>query len=368
MNLNRVPLRPQPRDHKPLQIGNASDGIDAAGFTLSPNIADIEFERNFFLSLGWPFSVVQELEQNARTAKVGLIQAAIASGALNAPEFYDRLSRFLSFANGREHYRVHLPGAPSAVWLLLERPVPLAAGDAGVVALNGQSFSIPRLIALSRMLGARRRHLKLVTRQDLIDAVTRSYGRVLVARAVAGLMKERPQWSAKSGLAPWQRYFGAICAGLATGAVAFAPEEVLTLAALLFSLFFLFAMALRLAAILSVVFPDVNHAPPPLLTDAELPRYTVFVPLFKEVEILPHLAEALARLDYPGIMAQTPEGNHRSLLAFGKAARDGGPRGGRLLQRFFPDNNMYWIVVWYPLYRVGIFDAGCDVHPYERGT
>lgn len=32
---------------------------------------------------------------------------------------------------------------------------------------------------------------------------------------------------------------------------------------------------------------------------AELPRYTVFVPLFKEVEILPHLAKALRNLDYP---------------------------------------------------------------------
>ena len=30
-----------------------------------------------------------------------------------------------------------------------------------------------------------------------------------------------------------------------------------------------------------------------------MPRYTVFVPLFKEVEILPHLAKALAELDYP---------------------------------------------------------------------
>jgi hypothetical protein len=40
--------------------------------------------------------------------------------------------------------------------------------------------------------------------------------------------------------------------------------------------------------------------------DADLPVYTVLVPLFREAEVLPILADALKRLDYPGITAQTP--------------------------------------------------------------
>ncbi len=50
---------------------------------------------------------------------------------------------------------------------------------------------------------------------------------------------------------------------------------------------------------LSLAFPEAEARKPQALSDAELPRYTVFVPLFKEVEILPHLAKALANLDYP---------------------------------------------------------------------
>jgi cellulose synthase/poly-beta-1,6-N-acetylglucosamine synthase-like glycosyltransferase len=52
-------------------------------------------------------------------------------------------------------------------------------------------------------------------------------------------------------------------------------------------------------AVLSLAFPRREKTKRRLLSDAELPRYTVFVPLFKEVKILPHLAKALAKLDYP---------------------------------------------------------------------
>ncbi len=264
-----------------------------------PGGFDFEIERSFFAAQGWPPHLIRELEAEARNANVGLIQAAIASGALNAADFYAKLSQMLSFAGSNAPYRVHLPAAPSKAWLMLERPIALAAEDGGIVALNGQSFSIPRLIALSHKLGAKRSRLKLLTRQELIDAVTLAQGKVIVGRAVAGLIKARPQWSAKTGLAPWQAYAGAIGAGLMLGAVSVAPRQALTLTGFLLSLFFLLAILLRLAAVISLIFPARRHPAPPLLSDAELPRYTVFVPLFKEVEILPHLAKALSDLDYP---------------------------------------------------------------------
>ena len=168
-----------------------------------------------------------------------------------------------------------------------------------VVALNGQNFSISRLIALSQQLGQKRQHLKLITRQELIDSVTHSYGRVLVGRAVAGLMKARPDWSAKTGLAAWQVHWSAVAAGLVTGALIVAPRMAMEASALCLSLFFLLAIALRFAAVLNLAFPKEEPEKRRLLGDAELPRYTVFVPLFKEVAILPCLARALAQLDYP---------------------------------------------------------------------
>lgn len=302
MSLDYVPIHSLSPDHNPGQNRNASEWSSAAGSILQPDAptsSDIDFERNFFLSMGWPRHAIEELEKQALSAKVDLFQAAIASGMLKASEFYDRLSRTLSFAGSQAPYRVQLPAAPSKAWLLIERPVPLAGQGAPAVAINGQSFSMHQLIALSAKLGEKSRHLKLITRQELIDSVTRSYGRVLVGRAVAGLMKARPEWSAKTGPARWQVHAGAISTGLALGALIAAPGEAAALGALLLSLFFLLATALRLAALLSLAFPQAQARKPRLLTDAELPRYTVFVPLFKEVQILPHLAEALEKLDYP---------------------------------------------------------------------
>jgi hypothetical protein len=289
-------------DHRPGQNGNASDwrylAEPASRFEHDIG-SEIDLERNFFLSIGWPLHVIADMELQARKAKVGLIHTAIASGRLKASELYDWLSRMLAFAGGQTPYRVHLPSAPSQAWLLIERPEPLAAEDAPIVALNGQNFSISRLISLSRQLGQKRQHLKLITRQELIDSVTHSYGRVLVGRAVGGLMKARPDWSAKTGLAAWQVHWSAIAAGLVTGALIVAPRMTMEVCALSLSLFFLLAIALRFAAVLNLAFPDAERKKQRLLSDAELPRYTVFVPLFKEVEILPHLAKALAKLNYP---------------------------------------------------------------------
>ena len=268
---------------------------------MGPDAAKADFERAVLRSLGGAPQLIRELETEARHARVSLIQAAIASGAFKASDVYDRVSSMLSLAGGGAPGRVHLPSAPDKTWLLLERPVPLAAHGDDVVAINGQTFSTQTLLALSAKLGEKRRRLKLVTRQELIDLVTRSHGRVLVARAVAGLMKARPDWSAKTGLALWQVYFGTIVSGLLLGAVGFAPRETLALAAFGLSLFFLLAILLRLGAVLNLAWPvrGTEENELPLLSDSELPRYTIFVPLFKEVEILPHLARALQELDYP---------------------------------------------------------------------
>ena len=300
IDFDRPEAGPPEGKHKPAENGGASRWRFHSPFS-GAHTPKGDFERAVLQSLGCSSGLVQGLESQARHARVGLIQAAIASGALKASDVNERLSEMLSFARGDAPYRVHLPSAPGETWLLLTRPVPLAAEGEDVIALNGQMFSIQTLMALSEKLGEKRKRLKLVTRQELIDSVSRCHGRVLVGRAVAGLMKARPDWSAKTGLVLWQVYFGAIASGLVMGALAFAPRETLVLSSIGLSVFFLLAIALRFAAIVSLAFPSrgKSETAPPLLSDADLPRYTVFVPLFKEVEILPHLARALRGLDYP---------------------------------------------------------------------
>ena len=300
IEFDRVALRSFGRDHNLSQNHGASGCLSQPPLS-APGVSKVDFESAVLRSLRCPPKIIRRLESQAREARVNLLQAAIASGVYRAGDVYEHLSRKLALAHGGAPCRLRLPSAPDQAWTLLEKPVPLAAHEEDVVALNGQTFSMQTLVTLAVKLGEKRKRLKLVTRQELIDMVTRSHGRVLVGRAVAGLMKAHPDWSAKTGLASWQIYFGAIATGLPLGALAFAPRETLTLGAVALSLFFLLAIVLRVAAVVSLLAPTPGQKQrlPPLLSDAELPRYTVFVPLFKEVEILPHLAKALRSLDYP---------------------------------------------------------------------
>jgi cellulose synthase/poly-beta-1,6-N-acetylglucosamine synthase-like glycosyltransferase len=158
-----------------------------------------------------------------------------------------------------------------------------------------------KLVTLAVRLGKKRERLALLTRQALINSLSKSYGGALAKNAAHGLVHARPNWSAKMGLAAWQAAFGAIALGLFLGAFGVAPRETLSLGAIILTHFFLLAIVLRMAAALNLLFPQPrkkNLEGPPL-SDADLPRYTVFVPLFQEAEILPHLARALSELDYP---------------------------------------------------------------------
>jgi hypothetical protein len=44
--------------------------------------------------------------------------------------------------------------------------------------------------------------------------------------------------------------------------------------------------------------------------DRELPTYTVIVALYREAAAVKGLVAALRRLNYPGIMAQTPQAHY----------------------------------------------------------
>ncbi len=300
VDCGRIAGRSFGRDHTLSKNDGASGRRPRPSFSPAADV-NADLEAAVLRALRCPSKVIRKLEMEAREARVGLMEAAIASGVYRAEDVCAHLSRGLSLGNDRAPRRLRLRSTPERAWTLLDKPVPLASHGEDIVALNGQTFSIQTLVRLAVKLGEKRKRLKLVTRQELIDLMTLSHGRVLVGRAVSGLMKAHPNRSAKTGLASWQAYFGAIMAGLALGATAFAPRETLTLGAFALSLFFLLAILLRFAAVVNLLLPEARRKrrrlPP--LSDGELPRYTVFVPLYKEVEILPHLAKALRKINYP---------------------------------------------------------------------
>jgi len=84
----------------------------------------------------------------------------------------------------------------------------------------------------------------------------------------------------------------------------FAPERTLALlASLPLAALFLTSVFLRLFACAASF---ERNEPILQIDDARLPVYTLIIPLYREAKVARQLARALDRLDYPGIMAQTP--------------------------------------------------------------
>lgn len=130
---------------------------------------------------------------------------------------------------------------------------------------------------------------------DLVRALEAVYGDEICRRAAWHLAAVQPELSAVRRLTPGQAAALVIAAaGIATGFYVY-PAAAAIAASVVFGLVFLAVIGLRLLCLLAPREP----ARPPRLADAELPVYTVLVPLFRETAVLDQLVAALVRLDYP---------------------------------------------------------------------
>jgi cellulose synthase/poly-beta-1,6-N-acetylglucosamine synthase-like glycosyltransferase len=134
---------------------------------------------------------------------------------------------------------------------------------------------------------------------DFLAAVRNIHGRFLIDRAAFGLMRHWRAYSASRPLTTAQAAILVLLAGFAWY-FAFRLPPGLTLAALaaVGGLFFLSVVALRMLCFLPAVSRSsgIGTASP---AAADLPVYSVLVPLFRETTVLPQLMSALASLRYP---------------------------------------------------------------------
>lgn len=124
----------------------------------------------------------------------------------------------------------------------------------------------------------------------------------LLDGAIYGLHRRFPDESAATGLTAGQRRFLATIAALLLAGGALAPFDTLRTVAGIATVFFCLIVGLRLAACihLLVTLPLAwLRRRPGRIADADLPVYTVLVPLFREHRMLPQLVRSLAALDYP---------------------------------------------------------------------
>jgi cellulose synthase/poly-beta-1,6-N-acetylglucosamine synthase-like glycosyltransferase len=197
-------------------------------------------------------------------------------------------------------------------WVTPEGYVEALAHHLGVSAFSadappsaGAALIEPTRIAPARIASdvdrLRRRGLDVVlvspAQLDQIETMEEKARRS--RRAIAGLLEWSPALSAGAPIWSWQLFAVTIAAGLFVGGVTMAPDVAGRLAFAALTLAFLPVVVLRVA----ILGLSLRHRQPQKATaripDADLPEYSVLVPLFHEVEVLPDLVRDLSALDYP---------------------------------------------------------------------
>ena len=142
------------------------------------------------------------------------------------------------------------------------------------------------------------RIIAAVPRRKLLNAARLVLGSRLRLEASAGLYRKSPEFSAKVRLNTAQIFMTAV-AGLclALGCFVLPVDDFILALAVLFNLFFLLTLSLRLLWLVSGPARKRQNFPTP--DDEQLPVYTVLVPVFREIRVLPQLIRSLRALNYP---------------------------------------------------------------------
>jgi glycosyltransferase XagB len=226
----------------------------------------------------------------AAAAGTDAATALLQAGLMAEADYYRALARALGVP--------YLDG-PIPFGLGVRFPDSLAAGLAplapGAVA---PCVLAPRGRMIADLLAAPRRAAApaITSPTQLRAAVFAAIPGQVADYAAHELRRRAPERATAREPAVWWLLVLVLALTATLGLVAALPAPLARGAMLAGQGLFLAMATLRLAA-LAIAAP-VTAAPPPL-ADAELPVYTVLVPLRREAAVLPRLLRALAALDYP---------------------------------------------------------------------
>ena len=167
---------------------------------------------------------------------------------------------------------------------------------------------------------------------DILWAVQTAFADALSHRAVYELAELNPELSAREVFTPAQVVFGYALVTLLMIGLAFAPIATLVVLNVVMSLFYLgnFVFKGILVSVGGARSADRDEAiaiAARLLSDDELPVFTVLVPMFREPKMLPVLARSLRQLNYPlgklDIKLVLEAGDHETIEAASKLGLEG---------------------------------------------
>ena len=189
----------------------------------------------------------------------------------------------------------------------LRRLPPQAIGRVlrhGAVPFAWQPDHVHYAICGSKGAGYARRHgLPVVARiasTDFHHGVRRVWGRKILAKATNGLSATRPKFSARKRVTPAQgAAFVILALSLALSSTYLTANALWVTASAALGLFFLSVIALRLCCLFSLPAAKADRLENP--EDADLPAYSILVPVFRETSVLSQLLRGLSCLNYPAL-------------------------------------------------------------------
>jgi cellulose synthase/poly-beta-1,6-N-acetylglucosamine synthase-like glycosyltransferase len=178
--------------------------------------------------------------------------------------------------------------------------------QAGIVPLapdsNGLRFlCAPRGEALAHLARALANGpadgIALTTPAHLRAFAERSFASTIQRHAADGLADRDPSTSARDGISFLQHLGLAILVGAIAVSATLDARTTLLAVSLLFSLLFLANILVRLSALRENGATPGNSSA--RVSDADLPTYTILVPLYRETRVLGQIVKALLALNYP---------------------------------------------------------------------
>ncbi len=258
-------------------------------------------DYGFLLGRSIDTATLARAEEIARRSGVYPHEVLIANGWLRADDYYRALAQACALPFKREVTAEEVappsagasPGDCLASGLLKER------AHAGRLVLAPDRLPPNALREVLARL--RPSTLALAPPQAVHRAIYGHFAARFAHGAVEGLSARYPDQSARAKLAAWQLVSLGLAGGAWAAALLLWPVAAIRVVSLGLALIFVPVIALRLIAARDLLFGLHRGADRagPRIPDAELPVYTVLVPLYREANVLASLAQVLARLDYP---------------------------------------------------------------------
>ena len=260
-----------------------------------------------------PRSLIATTLENQRRWGCRFGEALVAEGAINA----HTLANALADSTGRNFVDLgadppdrSLSRAEDRYLFLSKLFLPWRKiGDVLVIACADPSPEIERVIAERYGPSAR---IAVTGKFDILWATQSLFGFALGNDAISRLDERDPIASARRVSTGPQRLAG-IAVLLAIGAgFAAAPDMTAALVLLGMSLCYTANIVLRLLLFATAALTGDEVPPTPLRLasredEAALPIYSILVPLYREANMVGSIGAAIRNLDYPGLMAQTPQ-------------------------------------------------------------